>query len=200
MALIQNPTPTRKLQRALRLTSLPDAVLAPELVGVFIVEDLSEPLSEESRGCMGSATVVGVTSQFSFAALVRVGAPASYDMVCTAVNFSAIGSPSSVIVGLPTAGVVGLTVSTDISWVDFSLPGQPSSQIGFDTALALPAHRRLAAFSMPANENIRLPLNVRLGTFSGPGGLNQTAIIVASLFSDTTIRVNFEWTEETPLG
>ncbi len=201
MALIQNPTPTRKLQRALRLTELPDAVLAPELVGVFIVEDLSGPFAEESRGCAGSITQPGVGGQFPMGVLTRVGAPAAYNLTVKRIMVSAAsGTFAAIVVGMPTAGVIGLTASDDTGFTDFQLPGRPSSQLGFDTPVALPAHRRLYAFDLIASRLAIIETDIRIGTIGEAPGTDFTSLMVASITASVGIRVSFDWVESVPLG
>jgi len=197
MALIQTPRLVRKLQRALRLTSLPDSVLAPETVAVILVEDLSAPLSDEERGCMGSANAAAVAAENGIMVLVRVGAPAEYDLVVTEAHFS---SPTTqrIVIGLPTAGVTGLTVSGNTSFEDFSIPGRPSSQLGFDTQAGIPAHRILLAGLALANTLYRIPLSLRIGTIGD--GNDLTSVMIAAGTANADLRAGFKWTEKAPQG
>ncbi len=197
MPLIQNPTSARKLQRGLRLTELPDSVLAPETVGVYIIEDWSAPLSDQERGCMGHSSQGGVAAEFSLSALVRVGAPARYDIVVTKVSFT-VDTNSIVDLRIPTAGLVGLSVSGDTSFTDFETPGRPTTQLGFDSQAAIPASRILWRENVLATENIVIPLNVRLASAGVGTGLSSIMLIDA--VANHTLRVNWEWTESAPQG
>lgn len=196
MPLIQNPTPARKLQRSLRLTELPDSVLAPEIVGVVIVEDLSDPLSFESRGCAGMATVAGVAGENGLVSLVRVGAPAAYDAVCTAIWFHSLGTASFRILGVGGSGT--LTVSPQTVFTDFSVPGRPTSQVGFDTQVGSPSTRIMWEYRGLANTTMRIPTNIRLGTVGD--GLDFVSLTVALLSANVQFTAGFEWTESAPLG
>jgi len=197
MALIQNPSIGRKLMRALRLTSLPDSVLAPETVPVILVEDLSAPLSDVERGCMGADDESAFAAQNSIGVLVRVGAPASYDLTVTAVHFS---SPTAQAVRLivPTAGVVGLTVSAQTSFTDFNIAGRPTSQMGRDTQIGVPAGRILGQYLILADTHYRIPVNIRIGTIGQ--GDDLTSLMIAALTVNTDLTFGFEWTESLPLG
>jgi len=195
--LIQTPRLSRKLQRALRLTSLPDSVLAPETVSVIVVEDLSAPLSDEDRGCMGSVAPGATAAEFPLALLVRVGAPAQYDLVVTAVNITTLQTQSVAIV-IPTVAVVGLSASTNKSFTDLGIPGLPSSQVASDTQAAIPANRVIWQALMQADEPIRVPLKVRIGTIGD--GNNLTSIMVNGQTVNTQIIVSWEWTESAPQG
>jgi len=197
MPLIQNPSIARKLQRFLRLVDFPDSVLAPETVSVILVEDLSAPLSDIDRGCMGGSSVGPVAAENPIIVLVRVGAPAPYDLTVHEVHFS---TPDTQIVSLsvPTAGVTGLAVSSLTSFTDFELPGRPTSQLGLDTQVAIPANRNLFSVFALANTLYRIPLDIRIGTIGQASEL--TSLMISGLTVNTTLRGGFKWTESAPLG
>lgn len=195
--LIQTPRLARKLQRALRLTSLPDSVLAPETVSVIVVEDLSAPLSDEDRGCMGCVSVSAVAGELPIVALVRVGAPASYSLIVTAVWVSSL-STQEIELAVSTGVVTGLAVADDTSFTDFGIPGRPSSQLGFDTRAVEPANRALTRMRILANERIRIPLDIEIGTVGD--GQDLSLIYVIGKTANTSIQVSWEWTEKAPRG
>ncbi len=197
MALIQNPSIGRKLQQLLRLTSLPDTVLSPETVPVILVEDVSDPLLGDGRGCMGTARRNAVAAENAIVVLVRVGAPASYRLKVTKVWFS---SPTTqrLILAVPTAGVLGLTPSGSTSFRDFNLPGRPASQLGTDTQVAIPARRDLWSGLVLANTTIVLPVNIDIGTIGQADDL--TSLMIVANTQNTDIDAGFEWVEDAPKG
>ncbi len=196
MALIQNPGPARKLMRFLRLTTPIDSVLAPEMVGVVLVEDLSAPLGDQSRGCMGSLNIGAVAAEFPLIALVRVGAPAAYDLVVSECHFS-VSASSQVDIILPTAGLTGLAAGAT-SFTDFEIPGQPTSQLGGDTQVAVPAGRILWGGLVLANTIYRVPLNLRIGTVGDGVGLSSVFVVGRAV--NTKLRAGFTWDESAPQG
>jgi len=197
MPLIQDPTPVRKLQRGLRLTGLPDGVLAPEIVGVILLEDFSAPLSDVERGCRGSASAGAVAAENPLVALVRVGAPATYDLVVTEIFFTS-ETTQVVFVRVPTAGIVGLAVSGNSSFTDFELPGRPTSQLGTDTQVGVPAGRNLWEGRVIANTQVSLKTEIRIGTIGQ--GSNLTSLMIAGVTVNTILRGGFKWTESSPQG
>jgi len=197
MPLIQNPGPGRKLQRGLRLTELPDSILAPELVGVILVEDLSAPLSDEERGCMAAGGAGAVAAEFSLLALVRVGAPAQYDLTVTSMHFSSTTAQQIRLI-VPTAGIVGLAASANTQFKDFNTPGRPTSQFGIDTQVAVPAGRVLLRYEIEASVTYRVKLQIRLGTFGiGP---QLSSLIMVAMTANTLLLGGWEWTESAPQG
>lgn len=197
MAIIQNPAISRKLQRGLRLTGLPDAVLAPEIVGTILLEDWSKPLSDIDRACMGSAGVGAVVGEQGIIVLVRVGAPAPYDLVVTEAWFSST-TTQQVILGVPTAGVSGLSVSGNTSFTDLELPGRPASQLAIRTIAVLPANRVIFDGEVLASTVLHIPLNLRIGTIGQ--GDDLTSLMLAAGTANTLIRGGFKWVEAAPQG
>jgi len=197
MSLIQNPTIGRKLQRSLRLTALPDSILAPEIVGVILVEDQSAPLVEEERGCMGTTELAAVALENPIILLVRVGAPAPYDLTVKAAHFSTT-TDQILQLSVPTVAVVGLTVAGDTQFTDMELPGRPASQLGRDTQVGVPTRRTIWQGFCLANTPYRIPLALRIGTIGK--GSNLTSLMIAGITVNTTLRGGFEWTESVPQG
>jgi len=197
VALIQSPNIGRKLMRSLRLTAQPDVVLAPETVGVILLEDLSAPLSDIERGCMGSEFQAAVAAEFGIVVLTRAGAPATYDAIVTAVTL--MSTANDVLeISVPTAGVVGLTTSANTIFTDLELPGRPTSPLGTDTQVAVPARRILMRVQVLALTFVRIPLNIRLGTIGV--GSELPALMINATTVNQSIRAGFEWTEGSPQG
>lgn len=197
MPLIQTPGPGRKLQRGLRLTELPDGILAPEIVGVILVEDFSAPLSDLQRGCMGSTDVGPVAAENPILALVRVGAPPQYDLKVSRCWFST-PTTQRVIVGVPTAGILGLTATPNTQFTDFSLVGRPTSQFATDTQIGLPAHRSIFDGLVLADTIVQVSLSLKIGAFNEPPSL--TSIFIGGLTVNTNLVGGFEWVESAPEG
>ena len=196
MPIIQNPTIGRKLQRSLRLTALPDAILAPEIVGVIVVEDESAPLSDEERGCMGSGTRAAAAGENSLITLVRVGDPATYDLVVTECHFSCLATMVIELV-VPTIDV-GNLVDIDTSFDDLELPGRPTSQLAVSSEAALGAARSLKTYRVLPSTVYRVPLGIRMGTIGQ--GSDLTALQIRSLTANVTLSGGFNWTESAPQG
>jgi len=196
MVLIQNPTIGRKLQRLLRLTSLPDSVLAPETVPVIIVEDVSAPLSDIERGCAGSQSVAGAVAENAMVTIVRVGDPAPYNLLITEAHFSS-SSANRIIIRRPTVELAGLTISPSTTFTDFTIPGRPTSQLGSDSIAGLPVGLVLYEAEIEADVFYRVPLKVRLGGIE-PAGSNS--LIIGAIEQNTILRAGFLWTEGPNLG
>jgi len=194
MALIQSPIPGRKLQRGLRLTHLPDSVLAPELVGVVLVEDYTAPLSDLSRGCMAGAVQAATVAEFSILVLQRVSS--QYDCTVTRLYFA---SPTAQIIRVraPSVLVVGLT-GVAAAFRDFNNVGAPTSLFGRDTQVAIPAGVELIRAHIPADTPTFLDVNIRLGLEADRAGASQ--IMIAGESANEILSGGFEWTEQEPEG
>lgn len=195
--LIQTATIARKLQRLLRLQSLPDSVLAAETVPVILVEDVSAPLSDEDRGCHGAQSAGAVAAENPILALVRVGAPATYDLTVSEI-WVQTDTTQIITISTPTDGIAGLTASPNTQFTDQELPGRPTSQLGSDTQIGIPAGRVWWNARVLANEPKRIPVDVRIGTVGIQDDL--TSIMVAGVTVNTRIAVAFTWTESSPQG
>lgn len=198
MPIIQNPTIGRKLQRALRLTELPDSILAPEVVATISVEDLTAPLSDIERGCAGSLDIGGVVAEFPLFGLVLVGNPPSYDLKVTALTIS-VSSDTILRVARARQAILGLTATTDTGFTNFGIPGRPASQLGSDTVAVLPTMDQLFRFRVLASTPVRVPLDFRLG---GPDPVTNFSNVLLVIAGATNIIMtgSFEWTESELLG
>ena len=195
MPLIQDPGPGRKLQRGLRLTSLPDAILAPEIVGVIILEDYSG--SDIALGCSGAATAGSVAAEFPMISLSRVGGLSGYDLIVTAFHFSTLSNQRMALVA-PTVALAGMTASPEKNFDDLGVPGQPTSELGFDTQVAIPAGQFIRRAACLASTSYRWPLNIRIA--SEAEGAGRSSIFIVGELVNSTIFGGFEWTEGPPLG
>jgi len=193
MALIQSPSIGRKLMRALRLTAPPDSVLAPETVAVILVEDLSSPLSDISRGCGGAINVAAVAAEQAHIGLIKTSD--DYDLVVTDVVIASSAS-QGIEIGLPTVDLTGLTLSGETAFLDRATPGRPSTSIGGDTAAALPAHIAIWRGRILANTTYRFRINVRLAAT----GSGRASIMILCNNTNTQLEGGFWWTESDPQG
>lgn len=197
MPLIQVPDIGRKLQQKLRLTFFPDSVLAIETVPVIVVEDLSATPDDVSRGCMGSDRAGPVVAEFPIVGLFRIGDPPTYALRVTKIHMSSdIAMPVQIVV--PTAGLSGLTLSTNTSFTDFNTPGRPTSRVGFDTQAVAPAGRDLFVATLLADTTLIVDVDIRLGSFGVNDDLNSLMVIGSSF--NARLRAGFEWEETPPLG
>lgn len=192
--LIQSPDIGRKLQQGLRLTSLPDSVLAPETVPVILVEDYSQPLIGTSFGCTGAVNVVAVGGEFSFITLER-----RPQMRCKAGRVNVSTQTNQILtIGAPTVDLTGITLSNSKSFTDFSVPGLPSSLFGFDTAVALPANVNLYLWQALAGTRYEFLLGLDLGNPDRQTG--GTSLIIGCNTVNTTLTGGFDWVESEELG
>jgi len=193
--LIQNPSPTRKLQRGLRLTHLPDGVLAPEIVGVILLEDYSKPLGDLERGCLGSVSQAAVPAEASVSTLVRVGNPATYDMVVHGVSINTVAD-ATVLVRYPSQGLVGIVVTTDTQFTDRDLPGRPASQLGSFTGAVAISAATIWRGTILANTPTWVPIEGRLGPVPG----DRNSVIVQMAANNLLLNCSWAWTESEPQG
>jgi len=189
--LIQSPNIARKLQRSLRLTELPDSILAPEAVAVILVEDLTDPLGDIERGCAGAAGVAAVAAEFG--QIVLSADTANIDVVVTKM-WAASLVDTTIRLSRPTVAHTGLT-GLATTFRDFSTPGAPTSSFATDTKAVLPAHVTIKRIEMLANTNVELLLDFRLGPL-----LVDNSIMLSGENANTVIRGGFEWTERDPQG
>jgi len=194
--IIQNPSTGRKLQRGLRLTSLPDSVLAPEIVGVVLLEDWSEPLGDIERGCTGAVTVPAIALENPAVTLVRVGLTNAYTFLVTRLWFSS-SSTQRIRVVQPTA-LAGQTPTGNTAFTDFGLPGRPTSQLGFLNQVGVLAGRQLMVAHIVADTTYRFDVQYRIGHFGD--GLVLTALAIVGDTVNTDLAGGFDWTESPSLG
>lgn len=193
MALIQSPSIVRKLMRSLRLTSLPDGVLAPETVPVIIVEDLSDPLSDVSRSCGGAVNRAAVAGEQSHIGLIKTSD--DYDLIVTDIFLSGTAN-QSLEIGLPLENLLGLTTSGESAFLDRDTPGRPSTIIGSDTAAALPSHTAIWRGIVLGNTIYHLKVKIRLGG-DLPG---RRSIMILANSTNTILEGGFWWSESDPEG
>lgn len=197
--LVQDPSIGRALQRSLRLTSLPDSLLAPEIVPVILVSDLSEgtPFGDVERSAAGFATIGAVAAENGHISLRRPGA--GIEVIIKKLTFD-IGSPAARIV-FGTIGAAipgGTTASPETAWQDFNIAGKPSAVLEQGTVLnaALPAIDIMWEWIIPANTTRSMNVNIRLGV---PGTVRETFWTHCATVNQTH-RMGMEWIERPPLG
>lgn len=198
MALIQTPGIGRKLQQRYRLQELPDGVLAPEVVPVVLVDDLSAFLEETERPCLGTAFVSATVGQFSQVAYISRGTKGTYKSVLRGVLVS-VGAATDIIIrrASPTiAWTIFVTESFTRTFQEFGVAGLPQDFIGAAANAALEAGTDFVRVQMPANTPRYIPLNLSL---AGPRFTNR-AIMVAAATVNIGCRCTFYWTEGTPNG
>jgi len=193
--LIQNPTISRRLQTNLRLTHPPDSILAPETVAVIIVDDYTSPIDDESRGCAGANVVGAVAAERGLCGLIRVN-PNQYDLVVSGVMVTC-QTAQLFDLRIPTVAVTGPTPSGNTNFVDFNLPGRPSTQLVVDTNAVAIVGRNLLTFECDGLNPVIIPLGIRIGTGDPVG---SDTIILQSQSNNLPFQVSWTWTEGPPLG
>lgn len=194
--LIQNPDSGRKLQRGFRLTSLPDALLAPEIVGVVLLEDWSEPLGDVARGCTGSADRGNVAGENAHVTLVRVGLGTPYEMIVTRLWFSTTAAQRIAVV--QATALAGQVASPNTAFTDFGIPGRPSSQLGTLSQVGVTPGVTLILANVFEDTTYQFDVRWKMGTFGD--GIGLTALAIVGLSANTRISAGFDWTESPPLG
>jgi hypothetical protein len=195
MPLIQDPTIARRLQTSLRLTSLPDSILAPEVVPVILVADETNRLGDQVRGCAGMGTPGAVAAQNATAVLTRQNP--TYELVCQRIWIST-GSSGLYMVFAPTLPITGLTDSGNTSFTDMMTAGRPASPLGVGNTAGVPAGRVLHRFDVAAGRTERFETEIRVGQAGIGDGLSQIAVICNT--ANVAATIGFDWVESPPLG
>lgn len=197
MALIQNPSPGRKLQQGLRLTELPDSILAPEIVGVILLEDYTAPLSDIARGCYTGVARGAVAAEFSRVLIRRipspVGAQPQYDVTITRIMISGDTTQTVSIVAPSTDLPLSSFATSATAFADRSIRGSPTAFVGLDTDAVFTAGVAMYRFRSLANRTYDIPVNIKLGKISDVVGADSLVVTAESL--NTEIIVGIEWTE-----
>lgn len=191
MPLIQTPDIGLKLFRRYRLEVQPDSVLAPEIVPVVLVDDISA--AQIGRKAYGFGDQAAVVGQLGECVLVNNSRGNTH---VTAVTITSSGSPVIFDLVRPTVGISGLASSGSTSWAEGDTPGRPTNPVGIRTVAAHPAHRVLNRIRLD-NASVRLPLDYYLGVGVGAG---QRTIAVFCQTANQIVRVSWEWTELQPQG
>ena len=192
--LIQSPTIARRLQQFLRLTNLPDSILGPEIVGVVVVEDLSQT-GDQVRGCSAGTVVNAVAAEAPFFALIRIG-PSGLDVV---VNRLIFASSTAQNITVRRAAVIAGVTQVAGTFDDLDLPGRPTSFFGQDTAVGLPAGTDFQVYRIEANQPQVIEVNIRLGNDEiDPPGIG--GIVIGGLTVNTDLIGGFGWVESEPRG
>lgn len=186
MPLIQNPGPARKLMRGLRLTHLPDAVLAPEMVGVVIVDDYSESLDELARNSAGSHNQPAVAGQQSNV-YILAEVQGQYFILDRIIVRASAATDISIIA--PNVILTPLSTAKG-QFRDLALPGRPAADMGRFSGAA-PAGIRVHQlhFSVDA-----IVLDVSYTLRLRPGEA-QAPICVSTASVNVALDVSFDWRE-----
>jgi len=193
--LIQTSEQGRKLQQGLRLTSLPDSVLAPEIVPVIIVEDYSAPLLGTSKGCTGAVVIPISALNFSLVVLRR---PTSIRVNVNRVIVSS-ATPQQIQITMPTALPVTAAIATDKVFTDFNTPGRPSAVFqGDNTSAVILPGRILYRFRLLANTPAVIPMDILLGHPDVDPRFSE--FMINTTLINTDLAISLDWTESPPLG
>ena len=192
MSLIQRPDVARKLQRQYGLQRLPDAVLAPEVVAVTIVDDLSS--GDLSRICYGRSIQVAVAGQNSVVSFSAQNSGTLCRLTdlwvrCNAANTSCQFRRES---AGSLAGIV--TAHNNKRFSDFSIPGQPSLEVADGSNVGLPAGLIMGVYETTGTGTEHVPFEVTLDP-----GQDDAFFIVANAVN-VTLEVMACWIEQQPRG
>jgi len=197
--LIQKPDIALRLKKFLGLTELPDSVLAPEVVATIEVGNVTEGVL--TRQCMGSRIETAVAMEFPIIALrsnPAAGAPRDVQIVLTKVVVSS-GTTQQIILG-NTGAVLGVLVAGEKAFADNDLVGNPSSEIGGATNVAIPAMNDLIRHPILANTPREFLILQGRGFKFGVQAANlfQNSFIVVGASVNTNLQASFEWSESEP--
>ncbi len=129
MPLIQRPDVALKLRERYGLISLPDLILAPELVSVTIVDDLTD--LGVARRCAGRVLLSGVAGEV---AQVMIGQPEPQTSDITILlrkMYIRSGGNVSVSRGVITQSAYPWITTATKQFLDLKTPGRPSAQLGY---------------------------------------------------------------------
>ena len=195
MPIMQVPDIALKLYRRFRLESVPDSLLAPETVPVVIVEDLvGYNITGGERECRGSTGQGAIIAEFALSGLVNFNPNAV--IKATGVWLSSTTSQLMTLLR-PTVGIVGMTNSSDKSFMDFRISGEPQASVQRQSIVALPAGRAMWELRILAETPIYIPLDITLdrSEVSPMGAMPDRAVLVACSVANTNLFVSWEWTE-----
>ncbi len=197
MPHIQDPTIGRSLQRGLRLTALPDSILAPEVVPVIVVDDYTTGrFGEIERACTGFHGQAAVAGENAHVSLQR--SAIGTEVIVTRITLDPGGAAGRFFIGRITAANPGGAVSTETSFDDFNTPGKPSAQMIVGTVLpgGLPALDIMYQIVLIGNTHTQIPVYIRLGA----PGLNAALLWVNHQTAGVAANIGFNWIERPPLG
>lgn len=191
MSLIQIPDLGIRLKEFLGLTELPDQVLAPEMVAVIQVADLSA--GGGGLPSLGGATRAAVAAErqtISLSSPVAAGNLRPKILVKDVTIAS--NADTSWTLAITGAAYTPDTISGDKRWADLDGEGRPSAQVGSDSraAGALPAVGIIGHYRTLANTSLRIPLNLSLGT-----RVFQNHLLCLPSSDQITVNISFRWTE-----
>ena len=199
--LLNVPSLALKLLRRYRLTALPDSVLGPEIVGVVLLDDLTD--YEEKGGfnriCYGAISASGAAGLTLQVALVNT----LRERIRVTDVWVSFVSTSAFRIIRPRGPLTGFVDGGSKTFGDFRLPGEPQAVIQ-SVAKALPPRSNvwLGFGGDVARVPIHVPVNVTLE--GGPPGVTvepgARALIVHPDEFNIPFTVTFRWIEGIPEG
>ena len=194
MPIIQVPDIALKLYRRFRLESVPDSLLAPEIVPVVLVEDLSEYMVEGTgRRCMGHTTVSAVLAERGFAILGNVGEETRVRVSHVTMH---VNTPTTIDILAHTQTSIAIAPGTK-AFLDRRVRGAPQSTIGFGAEAVPPVGIIIWSGSLTSKDPRRIPIGMLLGSGEFAG---NSRIVVIAANENVGFSVTFEWVEGIPEG
>lgn len=175
--------------RGLGLTHPPDSILAPELVGVILVEDYSKELDELTRAAAGSITQAAVAGQQSNC-FIMADDGAEFFVLDRIIVRADITTDISVIV--PNVLLAPLTTAKG-QYRDLALIGRPQAEMGAFTGAA-PAGIRVHQLQIQPTvlgvNILDVDYTLRLRTNE-----TQAPICISTAQQQVALAVSFDWRE-----
>jgi len=187
--LIQRPDVALKLKDRYGLTSMPDSILAPEIVPVTIVDDLSE--LGVSRACAGRASIGAVAAEIPMCAITQPE-PQDSDITIIVRRMLIRASANIALVWgrITEPGYVFTNLITK-QFLNQGVPGRPTAML------------RLASSPVPIGRiDFGGILRSDLSTFEVLTNViippDQIGLVVMSTGVNVSLEVSFDWDEIPP--
>jgi len=166
MALIQVPDIARKLARRFGIDGpAPADTLAPEIVPVVLVEDLTAPDEEDSgyeRTCIGKQSVGALAANYSYVQLYNPSG--SGVLVVVEAMILSVGGNSAI--SIRNYDTAATSLGTDLSFRDRRLSGAPAAQVRYVQSGANLGDAVAQAFAV-GNDQYLTPLDFLLSPGKG---------------------------------
>lgn len=191
MAFIQVPEIARKLQRRLGTDGpAPVHTVGPELVPVVLVEDFTTPTPEDTgfeRMCLGYSGIAAEAAKYAHAGIFI---PSGSGLVAH-VEAAMITHEGAGWLELRTYDAAALSSTGTKAFRDRRITGSPAAVIaGQNNATQLGTF--VAAFEVPGDESIQIPIDVVIGDGQG--------ILLTSPTVDKDINAAIYWRERPRLS
>lgn len=193
--LIQAPEVALKLLERYRLSGLPDSILAPEIVPVVLVDDLTRESSADRLECSGwcdtvaaAATYgwIGVATNQSSAWLHRV------ELYCATSDCTVSVRPSG---SAPADSFSGYTVVGTKGYLDRNLPGVPELHLGHKAPAGVAVGVTQQQVFLKAGVVLTLPLGIYLPSFPKSRRLNAGVLQFVAGTPNVTLSANVYWAQ-----